>query len=240
MNMMMKSRVPPVPGAPGRRVLISPSILAADFSRLGDQVREAEQAGADRIHVDVMDGHFVPNITFGPLVVRALRPITRLPLEVHLMIEQPERYIDDFARAGADIIIVHTETCPHLDRTLQQIREAGAQPAVTLNPATPLSALEEILPLVNMVLVMTVNPGFGGQSMIAYALEKVRRLEEMLSSRGLDIPIEVDGGVNAGTLAEVVASGADILVMGAAVFGVEGGITDSMNAIRRQLDSLVQ
>lgn len=225
-------------GALGRQIRIAPSILSADFNRLGEQVKEAELAGADCIHIDVMDGHFVPNITIGPLVVRALRPITQLPLEVHLMIEQPERYIEDFVSAGGDMIIVHTETCPHLDRTLQQIQEAGAQPAVTLNPATPLTALEEILHLVKMVLVMTVNPGFGGQKMIPYTLDKVRRLKNLLYSRGLDVPIEVDGGVNAGTLAEVVAAGADILVMGAAIFANEGSITDSMSAIRRQLAGL--
>lgn len=238
MTMTMRNNEDFPRGALGRQIRIAPSILSADFNRLGDQVREAELAGADCIHIDVMDGHFVPNITIGPLVVRALRPITQLPLEVHLMIEQPERYIEDFVSAGGDMIIVHTETCPHLDRTLQQIQEAGAQPAVTLNPATPLTALEEILHLVKMVLVMTVNPGFGGQKMIPYTLDKVRRLKNLLYSRGLDVPIEVDGGVNAGTLAEVVAAGADILVMGAAIFANEGSITDSMSAIRRQLAGL--
>ncbi|NLG48599.1 MAG: ribulose-phosphate 3-epimerase, partial [Chloroflexi bacterium] len=156
-----------------RRVRISPSILSADFARLGEQVREAEAAGADSIHVDVMDGHFVPNITIGPLVVRALRPLTRLPLETHLMIEQPERYIEEFVRAGADMVTVHVETCPHLDRTLHQIREAGASPAVTLNPATPLVMLEEVLEQVDLILVMTVNPGFGGQEFIPSMYDKV-------------------------------------------------------------------
>ncbi|MHB1355925.1 MAG: ribulose-phosphate 3-epimerase [Anaerolineae bacterium] len=235
----MKNRDEMTTGISTRRIQISPSILSADFGRLAEQVREADQAGADRIHVDVMDGHFVPNITIGPLVVRALRPITRLPLEVHLMIEQPERYIDDFARAGSDIIIVHTETCPHLDRTLHQIQEAGAQPAVTLNPATPLAAMEEILHLVKMVLVMTVNPGFGGQKMIPYTLDKVRRLKSLIAARGLEIPIEVDGGVNASTLAEVVAAGADILVMGAAIFASGTSIADSMGSFRGQLAGLV-
>ena len=155
-----------------RRVLISPSILSADFSCLGDQVREADAAGADAIHIDVMDGHFVPNITIGPLVVRALRRVTELPLEVHLMIEQPERYIGDFAEAGADLIIVHVETCPHLDRTLHQIREADVRVGVTLNPSTPVLALQEILDLVDHVLVMSVNPGFGGQSLIPRPVRK--------------------------------------------------------------------
>jgi ribulose-phosphate 3-epimerase len=197
----------------------SASILSADFARLGEQVREAEAAGAAWIHVDVMDGRFVPNITVGPLVVRALRPVTRLPLETHLMIEEPERYIGEFARAGAQRIIVHVETCPHLHRTLQQIREAGARPAVTLNPATPLGTLEEVLDLVEMVLVMTVNPGFGGQEMIPSALDKVRRLRRLLDARNPTCLIEVDGGVNVGTVRQVWQAGANVLVAGAAIFG---------------------
>ncbi|MHB9034691.1 MAG: ribulose-phosphate 3-epimerase [Anaerolineae bacterium] len=220
------------------RVEIAPSILSADFARLGQQVHEAETAGADCIHVDVMDGHFVPNITIGPLVVRALRPVTKLPLQVHLMIEQPERYIDDFVRAGANMVIVHTETCPHLERTLHQIAEAGAQPSVTLNPATPLCALEEILHLVDMVLIMTVNPGFGGQKLIPATLAKVTRLRRILDDLHLDIPIEVDGGVNADTITEVVKAGADILVMGAAIFSAAEGIHEAMRGFREQLDAL--
>ncbi len=212
------------------RVLFAPSILSADFARLGEQVLEAQDAGADVLHIDVMDGHFVPNITVGPLVVRALRPLTSLPLQVHLMIEQPERYVDDFARAGADLIAVHVETCPHLHRSLQQIREAGALPAVTLNPATPLVALEEVLAEVDTVLVMTVNPGFGGQVLIPATLDKVRRLRRILDERGLACHIEVDGGVNAVTIRGVVEAGADVLVMGSAVFssplGVHGAIAE--------------
>lgn len=217
---------------------IAPSILSADFSRLGEHVRQAEAAGADCIHVDVMDGHFVPNITIGPLVVSALRPVTRLPLQVHLMIEQPERYIDEFARAGADLIIVHVETCPHLDRTLQQIREAGAQPGVTLNPATPLCTLEEVLDQVELILVMTVNPGFGGQKMIPSTLDKVSRLRALLAARGLQPRIEVDGGINEHTIAQVIAAGADTLVMGAAIFAAEDGVATAMQRFRAAIANL--
>lgn len=218
-----------------RHVLIAPSILSADFGRLGHQVAEAEAAGADLIHVDVMDGHFVPNITVGPLVVRALRPVTHLPLQVHLMIEQPERYIDEFVRAGADAVIVHVETCPHLDRTLEQIREAGALPEVVLNPATPLVMIEEVLDQVESVLVMTVNPGFGGQKLIPSTLDKVRRLRRILDERGRHCRIEVDGGINLSTLREVVAAGADVLVMGAAIFEGEGDIATTIHRLRAAL-----
>jgi len=218
-----------------RRVLISPSILSADFSCLGDQVREADAAGADAIHIDVMDGHFVPNITIGPLVVRALRRVTELPLEVHLMIEQPERYIGDFAEAGADLIIVHVETCPHLDRTLHQIREADVRVGVTLNPSTPVLALQEILDLVDHVLVMSVNPGFGGQSLIPYTLEKVRQLAALRDERHLGYDIEVDGGINAETVQSVVEAGANILVMGSAIFGHLAGVQDAMDEVRAAL-----
>jgi ribulose-phosphate 3-epimerase len=216
-----------------RSILIAPSILSADFARLGDEVRAAEAAGADAIHVDVMDGHFVPNITIGPLVVRALRPVTRLPLDVHLMIAQPERYIDDFARAGADIIKVHVETCPHLERTLRQIREAGCKPGVTLNPATPLVTLEEVLDAVEVILVMTVNPGFGGQKLIPSTLDKVRRLRAMLDVRGLTCPIQVDGGINASTVAAAVQAGADGLVVGAAAFAAPEGISVAISNLRK-------
>ncbi len=214
-------------------VVIAPSILSADFARLADQVCEAEAAGADWIHVDVMDGHFVPDITVGPLIVRALRPVTDLPLDVHLMIERPDRRIPDFARAGADRITVHVETCPHLHRTIQALRELGVQPGVTLNPATPLHTLDEILPYVDLVLIMSVNPGFGGQSYIPTSTAKIASLRRTLDDRGLvEVEIEVDGGVNPENAAEIVAAGATVLVAGSAIFGRSISIADSIAALR--------
>ncbi|MGG2199561.1 MULTISPECIES: ribulose-phosphate 3-epimerase [Paenibacillus] len=200
---------------------IAPSILSADFARLGEEVADVEQGGADWLHVDVMDGHFVPNMTIGPLVVEALRPRTKLPLDVHLMIEQPDRYVPAFAKAGADLISVHAEACVHLHRTLHGIKEQGVKAGVVLNPATPLSAIEYApLEIVDLVLVMTVNPGFGGQSFIPGSLEKIRSLRKMLNERGLaHIDIEVDGGINADTAKLVAAAGANVLVAGNAVFG---------------------
>ncbi len=199
---------------------IAPSILSADFGRLADEVKAIEAAGADYVHVDVMDGRFVPNITIGPVVVEAVREATKLPLDVHLMIVEPEKYIEDFVKAGASIVTVHVETCPHLHRTLHQIRNAGAKPSVVLNPSTPLSAIEEILGEVTQVLVMSVNPGFGGQSFIPFAVDKVARLKGMLEARGLGskVDIEVDGGINATTAKQVVSAGATVLVAGNAVF----------------------
>ncbi|HYX90875.1 MAG TPA: ribulose-phosphate 3-epimerase [Myxococcaceae bacterium] len=214
-----------------RRVLVAPSILSCDFGRLAEEVRAVEAAGADWVHVDVMDGRFVPNITLGPVVLEAVRRATRLPIDVHLMIVEPERYIDAFARAGADILSVHTETSPHLHRTLQQIRQAGAKPAVVINPATPVNAVEEVLADVEMVLVMSVNPGFGGQSFIPGAVGKIRRIREMSDARGLSVQIEVDGGINPHTARQVVEAGADVLVAGSAVFGAPD-YAEAIRAIR--------
>jgi ribulose-phosphate 3-epimerase len=217
-------------------VKIAPSILSADFARLGEQVKEAEAAGADWIHVDVMDNQFVPNLTIGPPIVRALRPVTELPLDVHLMIEQPERLIPNFAQAGADIITVHVETCPHLHRTVQQIKELGIKAGVTLNPATPLSTLEEILPEVDLTLVMSVNPGFGGQSYIPGSTAKIARLRQMLDERGLtEVELEVDGGIKPHNVAEVVAAGATVLVAGSAVFNSQASVANNMAVLRKQI-----
>jgi ribulose-phosphate 3-epimerase len=202
------------------RVRVAPSILSADFGRLADEVKAIEAAGADLVHVDVMDGRFVPNLTIGPLVVEAVKRATTLPLDVHLMIVEPEKYIDDFAKAGANTITVHQETCPHLHRTLQQIRSAGARPSVVLNPSTPLVTIEEVLGEVGQVLLMSVNPGFGGQAFIPSTVDKVKRLKAMLDARGLTgkVDIEIDGGINPTTAKEVVAAGATVLVAGNAVF----------------------
>jgi len=202
-------------------IRIAPSILSADFGRLADEVRAVEAAGADWIHVDVMDGRFVPNITIGPLVVEAVRKVTRLPIDAHLMIVEPERYVEAFAKAGANLISVHAEVSPHLHRTIQAIRAAGARPSVALNPSTPLDCLEHVLGDVEMVLLMTVNPGFGGQSYIPAVTEKVRRLRRMADERGQELEIEVDGGVRASTVGAVAQAGANVLVAGTAVFGAK-------------------
>ncbi len=214
---------------------IAPSILSADFTRLGEQIAAAEDGGADWIHVDVMDGHFVPNITIGPLIVAAAKRATRLPLDVHLMIENPDRYLRDFVEAGAAWLTVHQETCPHLHRTVQKIRELGARPGVAVNPSTPVETLIDILPFVDLVLVMTVNPGFGGQRFIEACLAKVARLARQLEGRGLQhIAIEVDGGIDPTTAPRAAAAGASVLVAGSAVFG-QGSIADNIGAIRRSL-----
>ena len=223
-----------------RPVRLAPSILSADFSRLGEQVEEALEAGVEVIHVDVMDGHFVPNITIGPLIVAAVRPIARrygATIDVHLMIEQPERYLADFARAGADILTVHVETCPHLHRTVEAIREVGARPGVTLNPATPLVTLEEILPYVDLVLIMSVNPGFGGQSYIPTSTDKIRRLRAMLDAIGSAAELEVDGGIKPDNAAEVAAAGASLLVAGSAIFGGSRSVAENVAAFRVALQT---
>jgi ribulose-phosphate 3-epimerase len=200
-------------------IRVAPSILSADFGRLAEEVRAIEAAGADVVHVDVMDGRFVPNITIGPLVVEAVRKVTKLPIDVHLMIVEPERYVEAFAKAGADVVSVHAEVSPHLHRTLQAIRGAGARPAVALNPSTPLSAIEWVLEDLAMVLVMTVNPGFGGQKYIEACTDKIRQLRALADARNPALEIEVDGGVKADTASLVAAAGANVLVAGTAVFG---------------------
>lgn len=212
-------------------VRIAPSILSADFARLGEEVREVEKAGADWIHVDVMDGRFVPNLTIGPPVVAALRRVTKLPLDVHLMIVEPERYVEDFAEAGADVITVHIEASPHLHRTLQQIRALGKKAGVSLNPHTHESQIEYVLGLTDLVLVMSVNPGFGGQDFIPAVLPKLESLRRMIDHSGRDVVLEVDGGIRKGTAAEVVRAGATMLVAGSAVFGNKD-YTSAIRALR--------
>jgi ribulose-phosphate 3-epimerase len=201
-----------------RPLRIAPSILAADFARLGEEVRAVEAAGADLLHVDVMDGRFVPNLTVGPAVVAALRAVTKLPLDVHLMIVEPERYVDEFARAGADIISVHLEASPHLHRTVQQIRALGKKASVAVNPHSPLDGLEIVLPDLDMVLLMTVNPGFGGQRFIEAVVPKIRALHAAIERRKLSVDIEVDGGIASENVATVVDAGANILVAGSSIF----------------------
>jgi ribulose-phosphate 3-epimerase len=214
-------------------IRIAPSILSADFARLAEGVAAAEQAGADWVHVDVMDGHFVPNITIGVPVVAALRRVTELPLDVHLMIENPDRYVDAFADAGADWITIHQEAAVHLHRTVERMRDRGARPGVSINPGTPLSALDEILPYVDMVLIMSVNPGFGGQRFIPTSTRKIAALRETLDERGLwPIEIEVDGGISDKTAGEVVAAGATVLVAGAAVYNTDGSVADNIARLR--------
>jgi ribulose-phosphate 3-epimerase len=203
-------------------VRIAPSILSADFGRLAEEVRAVEAAGADLIHVDVMDGRFVPNITIGPLVVRAVRAVTKLPVDVHLMIVEPERYVEEFARAGADMISVHVEASPHLHRTIQQIKGLGKRASVAVNPHSSLDGLDVVLPDLDMVLLMTVNPGFGGQRFIDAVVPKIKALRAEIQRRGLPTDIEVDGGIAPDTVATVVGAGANVLVAGSAIFGAAG------------------
>jgi ribulose-phosphate 3-epimerase len=214
---------------------IVPSILSADFTRLGEQVREAEAAGADRIQVDVMDGHFVPNITMGPMVVEAVRRCTTLPLEAHLMITNPERYIEDFAMAGADVIIIHQEVSPHLHRIIQQIKTAGKLAAVALTPSTPILMLADILSLLDMVLIMTVNPGFGGQDFIPETLPKITQLRQVITQRGLYCDIEVDGGIHEATVPLVVQAGANLLVAGSAVYNDHESVAQAIARLRNAI-----
>jgi ribulose-phosphate 3-epimerase len=213
---------------------IAPSILSADFTRLGEEVRAVEQAGADYIHIDVMDGHFVPNITIGPMIVKAVRKVTELPLDVHLMILDPDQYIDDFVKAGADLITVHTEAIDHLHRSVQYIRKAGAKSAVSLNPATPLDVIEYILEDLDMILLMTVNPGFEGQEFIQAVIPKIKRLREMIDNRGLNIEIEVDGGIGPDNIQRVSSAGADVFVAGSAIFYSK----DYTETIKRMRDKI--
>ena len=202
-------------------VKIAPSILSADFSKLGEEIKDVERGGADYIHVDVMDGHFVPNITIGPLIVEAIRPVTQLPLDVHLMIENPDEYIEAFAKAGADYITVHVEACRHLHRTIHYIKSLGVKAGVVLNPSTPVDLIKHIIDDIDMVLLMSVNPGFGGQKFIAGVLSKIREVKKMADERGLDLEIEVDGGVNPETAQLCIEAGANVLVAGSAVFNQE-------------------
>ena len=209
-------------------IKLAPSILAADFAKLGEQVKEAEKAGADRIHIDVMDGHFVPNISIGPLVVRALRPVTKLPLETHLMISDPDKYLDDFAKAGSDAFIVHVEGNAHLHRTVQKIKALGKRAGVVFNPATPVGAIEEILQDVELVLVMTVNPGFGGQQFIHSTLQKIGKVRELIERVRPGCDLEVDGGIEPHTIGAAAAAGARVFVAGSAIFGAKEGISGAM------------
>jgi ribulose-phosphate 3-epimerase len=221
-------------------IKIAPSILSADFGKLAEQVHAADEAGADWIHVDVMDGHFVPNITLGPAIVRAVRAATRLPIDVHLMIEKPERHIPAFVEHGADWITVHQETCPHLHRTIQQIRELGRRPGVTLNPATPLDTLSEILGFVDLVLVMSVNPGFGGQQYISGSTDKLRRAKQMLIAQGRGAAeLGVDGGIDEKTAGMAVGAGATVLVAGNAVYRHPEGIAAAIRALRKAAEAAI-
>ncbi|MBP2662313.1 MAG: rpe [Firmicutes bacterium] len=212
-------------------IKVAPSILSADFSQLANEISKIEKAGADWVHIDVMDGHFVPNLTFGPPVVAAIRKVTKLPFDVHLMVTNPQDLIEPFAKAGADIITVHAETAPHLHRLLQTIKEYGLKAGVSLNPSTPLAVVEEVLDDLDMILIMSVNPGYGGQKFIPGAIEKITRLKAKLDQRKLSVDIEVDGGINASTARQVIAAGATILVAGSAVYGAPD-MTQAIKNIR--------
>ncbi len=219
-----------------RIIKIAPSILSADFSKLGEQVAEAEHGGADAIHIDIMDGNFVPNITMGPMIVDAIRNWTNLPFDLHMMVDAPERYIEDFASAGADIITVHAEACTHLHRTVHQIREAGKRPSVAISPGTPVAAIEEVIDDLDQALVMTVNPGFGGQAFIESMLGKISRVRAMIDQRGLETDLQVDGGISASTAASVVSAGANVLVAGSAVYSDRMSVAEGIATIRACID----
>ncbi|WP_223633308.1 ribulose-phosphate 3-epimerase [Planococcus sp. 4-30] len=213
-------------------IKIAPSILAADFAKLGEEVLEVEKAGADWIHVDVMDGHFVPNISFGPIVLNAIRPLTKLPMDVHLMIQNPDQYIEEFAKAGADFITVHVEACPHLHRTIQLIRSFGVKPGVVLNPHTPIETIQHVLKDIDLVLFMTVNPGFGGQKFIHSVVPKVKQLSDIIKEKGLSIEIEIDGGINEETIIPCAEAGATVFVAGSAIYSKKDR-TQALQAIRK-------
>jgi ribulose-phosphate 3-epimerase len=219
-------------------IKIAPSILSADFSRLGEQVAEAEKGGADYIHVDIMDGHFVPNLTIGPMVVKAIRPWTRLPLDVHMMVADPQRFISEFAAAGADIITIHAEAPIHLHRVVHQIKEAGKRAGVALNPATPIAAVEEVLADLDQVLVMTVNPGFGGQAFIESMVDKIGRMRALLDTRGIRADLEVDGGISEQTAQAAVKAGARVLVAGSAVYNSRISVAEGIARIRQSIEAV--
>jgi len=219
-----------------KRKLIAPSILSADFSRLGEEIKAIEEAGADWVHVDVMDGHFVPNITIGPLVVEAARKVTSMPLDVHLMIENADAYLDDFIGAGSDYLTVHAEACPHLQRTLTHIRQKGCKAGVSLNPATPLCSLEHVLADVDLILLMSVNPGFGGQSFIPQVLDKIRELRKRLDDLDQEVLLEVDGGIKVENIGEVARAGIDVFVAGSAVFGSDD-YAKTISKMQAEIDS---
>ena len=216
---------------------IAPSILSADFTVLGEEIKAVEKAGADYIHIDVMDGHFVPNITIGPMIVEAVKKVTKLPLDTHLMIENPELYIDDFAKAGSDLIVVHVEAANHLHRLLGVIRDAGVKAGVSLNPATPLNSIEHVLNGLDMVLLMTVNPGFGGQSFIPEVVPKIEKLRNMVDQRGLKADIEVDGGIGVDNIGIVAQAGANVFVAGSAIFR-SNNYAETISMMRRNIESI--
>ncbi|MBN1266876.1 MAG: ribulose-phosphate 3-epimerase [Anaerolineales bacterium] len=218
--------------------LIAPSILAADFTRLGDQIRNAEEAGADWIHIDVMDGHFVPNLAMGPMIVRACKKVTGLPLDVHLMVLEPEKMLESYINAGANRLTVHIETCPHIHRTLQSIRELGADPGITLNPGTPVEAIREVIQMVDTILVMSVDPGFGGQSFLESSLQRIKTLSNWRNEGLTKALIEVDGGIDASSIQKVALAGADVFVAGSSIFAYPAGIQAGIDQLRQKLSAI--